>query len=41
METRDFALWLFAAIMVLSPMIAGSRSNPYHGNEPIVATQPK
>ena len=39
MEGKDFAIWIFAAAMVLSPMAMAAMSRPYRG-EPVATATP-
>ena len=38
MEGKDFVIWVFAAIMVLSPMAMAASTKPYRGEA--LATAP-
>ena len=39
MQGKDFAIWLFAALMVLSPMTLAATTRTYHGEQPVAAAQ--
>ena len=40
LQGKDFAIWIFAALMVLSPMALAATMNRYHGELPVQAAAP-